>query len=148
MRLSSSLTHVHAGLSEEYADCAIARFAEANFSRISNKSGFLMGIIRRVQDDGPDRGNEDLDLLPRSVRTCLFLCILLPHVRQTERDIFVHCSVAADKARSLHGVGRLDSVLIVIWALGGSGFGVEQGEYVILVRTYMAACLLVACWSV
>ena len=46
----------------------MARFAEANFGRVSNKSGFLMGIIRRVQQDGPDRGNEDLDLLPRSVR--------------------------------------------------------------------------------
>ncbi len=79
------------------------RFAEANFSRINNKNGFLMvrdpasvllprdlmlkhsvvirvfshvlmlhslvqGIIRRVQEDGPDRGNVDLDILPRSVR--------------------------------------------------------------------------------
>lgn len=28
----------------------------------------LQGIIRRVQEDGPDRGNVDLDILPRSVR--------------------------------------------------------------------------------
>ena len=26
------------------------------------------GIIRRVQEDGPDGGNVDLDILPRSVR--------------------------------------------------------------------------------
>ena len=26
------------------------------------------GIIRRVQEDGPDRGNVDLDILPRTVR--------------------------------------------------------------------------------
>ena len=58
----------HAALSDELADCAMARFCEANFARISNKSGFLMGIIRRVQSDGPDRGSEDLDMLPRSVR--------------------------------------------------------------------------------
>lgn len=28
----------------------------------------VQGIIRRVQEDGPDRGNVDLDILPRSVR--------------------------------------------------------------------------------
>ena len=28
----------------------------------------LQGIIRRVQEDGPNRGNVDLDILPRSVR--------------------------------------------------------------------------------
>jgi hypothetical protein len=28
----------------------------------------MQGIIRRVQEDGPDRGNVDLDILPRSVR--------------------------------------------------------------------------------
>ena len=56
-----------AALTDDLADCAMARFSEANFSRISNKSGFLMGIIRRVQEDGPDRGS-DLDMLHRSVR--------------------------------------------------------------------------------
>lgn len=29
-------------LSSDLAECAIERFAEANFSRINNKSGFLM----------------------------------------------------------------------------------------------------------
>jgi hypothetical protein len=33
----------------DLADCAVSRFCEANFGRITNKSGFLMGIIRRVQ---------------------------------------------------------------------------------------------------
>lgn len=31
----------------------------------------LQGIIRRVQEDGPGRGNVDLDILPRSVRNRL-----------------------------------------------------------------------------
>jgi hypothetical protein len=31
-----------ADLSSDLAECAIERFAEANFSRINNKSGFLM----------------------------------------------------------------------------------------------------------
>ena len=43
------------------------RFAEANFARINNKAGFLMGIIRRVKEDGPDGGGADLKVLPRSV---------------------------------------------------------------------------------
>ena len=45
----------------------ISRFAEANFARINNKAGFLMGIIRRVREDGPDGGGADLKILPRSV---------------------------------------------------------------------------------
>lgn len=58
-----------AELSDELAECAVQRFSEANFSRISNKNGFLMGIIRRVKQDGPDRGGGgDIDSLPRSVR--------------------------------------------------------------------------------
>lgn len=40
-------------LTSDLADCAMNRFCEANFSRITNKSGFLMGIIRRVQVEGP-----------------------------------------------------------------------------------------------
>ncbi len=32
---------------------------------------YLQGIIRRVQEDGPGRGNVDLDILPRSVRNRL-----------------------------------------------------------------------------
>ncbi|KAK9836169.1 hypothetical protein WJX81_006506 [Elliptochloris bilobata] len=55
-------------LTDDQADQAVERFCEANFARISNKSGFLMGIIRRVQEDGPGGGNVDLDILPRSVR--------------------------------------------------------------------------------
>jgi hypothetical protein len=55
-------------LSSDLAECAIERFAEANFSRINNKSGFLMGIIRRVKEDGPDGGHVNMDILSRSVR--------------------------------------------------------------------------------
>ena len=57
-----------ADMDAELASCAVTRFAEANFSRINNKSGFLMGILRRVKEDGPDRGDADLKILPRSVR--------------------------------------------------------------------------------
>ena len=56
-----------AGLSEDLAECVMSRFAEANFARINNKAGFLMGIIRRVKEDGPDGGGADLKILPRSV---------------------------------------------------------------------------------
>ena len=35
-------TAPRADLSSDLAECAIERFAEANFSRINNKSGFLM----------------------------------------------------------------------------------------------------------
>ena len=55
-------------MAEGEAECAVQRFSEANFSRISNKSGFFMGIIRRVKEDGPDKGSGDLDILPRPVR--------------------------------------------------------------------------------
>ena len=44
------------------------RFSEANFSRITNKDGFFMGIIRRVKQDGPDRSGGDLKSLPRPIR--------------------------------------------------------------------------------
>ncbi len=57
-----------ADMAEGEAECAVQRFSEANFSRISNKSGFFMGIIRRVKEDGPDKGSGDLDILPRPVR--------------------------------------------------------------------------------
>jgi hypothetical protein len=56
-----------AELSDDLAECVISRFAEANFARINNKAGFLMGIIRRVREDGPDGGGADLKILPRSV---------------------------------------------------------------------------------
>ena len=57
-----------ADMDPELAACAVNRFAEANFSRINNRSGFLMGIIRRVKEDGVDAGSGDLNDLPSSVR--------------------------------------------------------------------------------
>ncbi|KAK9809709.1 hypothetical protein WJX73_008415 [Symbiochloris irregularis] len=56
------------GLPADMADASVARFSEANFARVSNKSGFLMGIIRSVQRDGPEGGSDGFDLLPRAVR--------------------------------------------------------------------------------
>jgi hypothetical protein len=55
-----------AALPADQATLAVERFAESNFSRINNKSGFLMGIVRRIQDeaaDGPGGGGSALDLL-------------------------------------------------------------------------------------
>lgn len=57
-----------ADLGDELAECAVQRFSEANFSKISNKNGFFMGIIRRIKQDGPDRDGGDIESLPRSVR--------------------------------------------------------------------------------
>lgn len=123
-------------LGDDAALAAVDRFAEANFSRITNKSGFLMvrpqstlhercrqhgtfacqalclrlvrtmnvlnipiclqGIIRRVQEDGPGRGNVDLDILPRSVRNRLKdviedVSLLIPFSSLAAGDISVLC---------------------------------------------------------
>ena len=43
-----------AALPAEQAALAVSRFADSNFSRINNKSGFLMGIVRRIQDEAAD----------------------------------------------------------------------------------------------
>lgn len=56
-------------LTSDLADCAMNRFCEANFSRITNKSGFLMGIIRRVQVDWPLNSISAL-YIHLSVRDC------------------------------------------------------------------------------
>lgn len=58
------------------------------------------GIIRRVEEDGPDRGNVDLDILPRSVRYRL---------RDVMDDVRPpHCSVQAGRpggALAMHQLG-------------------------------------------
>mmetsp|Transcript_37804 Transcript_37804/g.106831 ORF Transcript_37804/g.106831 Transcript_37804/m.106831 type:complete len:313 (-) Transcript_37804:177-1115(-) len=59
-------------LPDRQARCVVTRFCEATFSRISNKSGFLMGIIRRVEQEGVDTfGPADISRLPRRVRNTL-----------------------------------------------------------------------------
>ena len=55
-------------LEDELADTVLARFAEVNFSRVTNLSGFLMGIVRRVQQDGPGHGARNMDDLQPSIR--------------------------------------------------------------------------------
>ncbi|KAK2078351.1 hypothetical protein QBZ16_003191 [Prototheca wickerhamii] len=60
-----------ADLGEEGAQCVVQRFSEADFSRIKSVTGFLKGIIRRVRLDGPDRGESNMDSLPRAVRHSL-----------------------------------------------------------------------------
>mmetsp|Transcript_6985 Transcript_6985/g.9449 ORF Transcript_6985/g.9449 Transcript_6985/m.9449 type:complete len:141 (-) Transcript_6985:187-609(-) len=49
------------------ADCVVDKFCEANMARITNKSGFLMGIIRRMELEPPGSG-PTLGDLPRGIR--------------------------------------------------------------------------------
>ena len=68
IKAGSDFLKLPADLSDDLADCAVQRFSEANFGKINNKNGFLMGIIRRVKADGPDRSGGDLDSLSRPIR--------------------------------------------------------------------------------
>jgi len=54
-------------LKESLADAVMDKFCEANMSRISNKSGFLMGILRRIEHEPPGTGPTINDL-PRGIR--------------------------------------------------------------------------------
>lgn len=93
-------------LGEELAENVIQRFSEANFSRINNKSGFLMGIIRRIQQDGPDKGSGDLDVLPRPIRHKLKDLIDGGRLRRSEIDMRM-CRALADLPTDL-GVEAVD----------------------------------------
>lgn len=55
-------------MDEELANTVMARFCEVNFSRVGNLSGFLMGIIRRVQQDGDGYSTRDLSEMAYPVR--------------------------------------------------------------------------------
>ncbi|KAK9824242.1 hypothetical protein WJX72_008888 [[Myrmecia] bisecta] len=66
--LDESVMEALEDLDDDLAENAVQRFGEANFGRITNKSGFLMGIVRRIKEDGPDGGTANLDILSRSVR--------------------------------------------------------------------------------
>lgn len=48
-------------------------FGKSDFRRVNNKGAFLMGIIRRVKTEGPDRTHRtsDLDRMHKSVRNRL-----------------------------------------------------------------------------
>lgn len=50
------------------AACVITRLNETDLSRVRNMSRFVGGIIRRVKQDGPDRGEAKMDSLPRPVQ--------------------------------------------------------------------------------
>mmetsp|Transcript_37691 Transcript_37691/g.72243 ORF Transcript_37691/g.72243 Transcript_37691/m.72243 type:complete len:287 (+) Transcript_37691:129-989(+) len=54
-------------MKEDLADAVIDKFTEANMARISNKSGFLMGIVRRIEQEPPGTGPTMGDL-PRGIR--------------------------------------------------------------------------------
>ena len=48
-------------------------FGKSDFRRVNNKGAFLMGIIRRVKTEGPDRTHRtsDLDRMHKSVKNRL-----------------------------------------------------------------------------
>ena len=53
-----------AALPEESADLAVQRLRESSLARVTNKSGFLLGIIRRLGDaDGGRGGGDDGDAI-------------------------------------------------------------------------------------
>lgn len=87
---SSYPHHPIPDLDDDLADTVMARFAEVNFSRVGNLSGFLMGIVRRVQQDGPERGSRHLDNLPSIIRHRLYDLIdaVRPPVQSTEFQKF------------------------------------------------------------
>lgn len=62
-----------AELSEADAESAVDSFGKSDFRRVNNKGAFLMGIIRRVKTEGPDRTHRtsDLDRMHKSVRSRL-----------------------------------------------------------------------------
>lgn len=54
-------------LKEDMCMQVLDKFCEANMSRITNKSGFLMGIVRRIETEPPGSGPTTADL-PRGIR--------------------------------------------------------------------------------
>ncbi len=62
-----------AELSDADAESAVDSFGKSDFRRVNNKGAFLMGIIRRVKTEGPDRTHRtsDLDRMHKSVRARL-----------------------------------------------------------------------------
>lgn len=62
-----------AELSDADAQSAVDSFGKSDFRRVNNKGAFLMGIIRRVKTEGPDRTHRtsDLDRMHKSVRNRL-----------------------------------------------------------------------------
>lgn len=69
-RLTAACT---AELSDTDAESAVDSFGKSDFRRVNNKGAFLMGIIRRVKTEGPDRTHRtsDLDRMHKSVRNRL-----------------------------------------------------------------------------
>jgi Heterogeneous nuclear ribonucleoprotein Q acidic domain len=55
----------------EEAGCVITRLRDSDLRKVRNFNGFVAGIIRRVQQDGPDRGEGNMDTLPKPVRNLL-----------------------------------------------------------------------------
>ena len=50
------------------AEAVLARFEEANLSKITNTGAFLTGIVRRVSEEGSSDLTRCIDALPRQLR--------------------------------------------------------------------------------
>ena len=88
-----------AELSDADAESAVDSFGNSDFRRVNNKGAFLMGIIRRVKTEGPDRTHRtsDLDRMNKSVRsrlTDLIDRVTLP----TTHCMLIDCTMFADLA--------------------------------------------------
>ena len=55
----------------EEALCVITRLRDSDLRKVRNFNGFVVGIIRRVKQDGPDRGEGQIDTLPKVVQNLL-----------------------------------------------------------------------------
>ncbi|KAK3287541.1 hypothetical protein CYMTET_4963 [Cymbomonas tetramitiformis] len=70
-------------MKEELAHAVLDKFCEANMSRINNKSGFMMGIVRRIELEPPGTG-PDLSDLPRPIRYKLEDIVKERRIRATD----------------------------------------------------------------
>jgi len=53
------------------AVCVVTRLRDSDLKKVRNMNGFVAGIIRRVRQDGPDRGEGQIDTLPKPVQNLL-----------------------------------------------------------------------------
>lgn len=58
-------------LGGDEALCVIQRLKDSDLDRVRSMSGFVKGIIRRVRQDGPDKGEAKIESLPRAVQRLL-----------------------------------------------------------------------------
>lgn len=74
-------------LTDKMAEVAVQRFCDSNFSRVKNKNGFFLGIIRRLQRDGIESQKPgDIDSLDTEVRTHIGSLIVEGRLKESDFD--------------------------------------------------------------